>query len=331
MPFALPPDPRKTDGSMRRVGVELEYAGVSLQDAAAIVQSTFGGDVERVDAFKQLVRDTPHGDFTLELDSSMLQDKGYMNWLSALGVKLSETDKASLERFLRDVADEFIPYEIVAPPIPMDQLDPLDDMREALRLKRAEGVGKSILYAFGMQFNVEPPDLEPATITWTLKAFLLTYPWLREAAAPDVTRALSPFIDSFPRRYVGLVCHPEYAPQSMGALIDDYLEHSPTRNRPLDFLPLFAHLDEQRVLQKAKEPELIKPRPALHYRLPNSMVDDPDWRISQEWDLWLVLEKLAASPEKVDAMCADFQQTPGFPLDLIEPSWKEKVASWLDR
>jgi hypothetical protein len=38
--------------------------------------------------------------------------------------------------------------------------------------------------------------------------------------------------------------HPARLRPDLDTLIDDYLEYNPTRNRALDFLPLFLHLDE---------------------------------------------------------------------------------------
>lgn len=331
MAFTMPTVTEKRDGAPRRVGLEFEFAGMDIGEAARAVAEVFGGEVRELDTFVYAVEGTEHGDFSVELDSSLLQSKGYLKILHDVGIDLSDSDEKRLERILLDVAEELIPYEIIAPPVPMTELDPMDDLRELLRRRKAKGTRASILYAFGMQFNVEPPDLAASTLTRFLKAFLLCYPWLRETSDLDTTRILSPFIDKFPSDYVHLVVDPEYQPEDTATLIDDYLDHNPTRNRPLDCMPIFAHLDEDRVMALAKEKDLIKPRPAFHYRLPNCLIDAPDWRIAKEWELWTAVDDLSRNTDKLTGMGEDFMNTPGFPMNLFTDSWKEKIPRWLDR
>ena len=76
------------------------------------------------------------------------------------------------------------------------------------------------------------------------------FDWLRSRCHPDLSRRISPYIEPYPLDYARLILQPDYAPDS-GRLIDDYLRHNPTRNRALDMLPVFAHLDEARVGWKA--------------------------------------------------------------------------------
>ncbi|WP_167590411.1 amidoligase family protein [Oceanidesulfovibrio indonesiensis] len=331
MPFTMPSVTNKSAGGPRHVGLELEFAGMDIRDAARAVADVFGGEVREVDTFICTVEGTTHGNFSVELDSSLLRSKGYLKILHEIGIDLSDANEKRIERILLDVADELIPYEVVAPPVPMTELAPMDDLRELLRRRKAKGTRASILYAFSMQFNVEPPDLTAPTLAGFLKAFLLCYPWLREASGLDMTRILSPFIDKFPSDYVKLVVDPAYQPCDEAALIDDYLDHNPTRNRPLDCMPIFAHLDRDRVMARANEKHLIKPRPAFHYRLPNCLIDEPAWRIAREWDLWVAVDDLSRDADTLAAMGEDFLNTPGFPLDLFTDSWKEKIPRWLDR
>ena len=68
-------------------------------------------------------------------------------------------------------------------------------------------------------------------------------------------------------------------PATADRLIDDYVRFNPTRNRPLDMLPVLACLDRERTLAAVEDPHLTKPRPAFHYRMPNSLLDEPDWRV----------------------------------------------------
>jgi hypothetical protein len=120
----------------------------------------------------------------------------------------------------------------------------------------------------------------------------------------DITRRISPYINPFPAEYAKLVLDPTY-PADAGRLIDDYVAHNPTRNRPLDMLPVLAHLDRQRVTDRIEDPHLVKGRPAFHYRLPNCMVDEPDWTLAREWNTWVEVERLAADKERLNRRMKD--------------------------
>jgi hypothetical protein len=55
---------------------------------------------------------------------------------------------------------------------------------------------------------------------------------------------------------------------------------------------LFSHLDAERVVQGVDDAR-IKPRPTFHFRLPNSEVHDPRFRVTDAWRAWLDVELLA--------------------------------------
>lgn len=95
------------------------------------------------------------------------------------------------------------------------------------------------------------------------------------------------------------ILQPGYRPD-IARLIDDYLRLTPTRNRPLDLLPLFAHIDEDRVMSAPVETRLVNPRPAFHYRLPDCRIDDPGWSLALAWDHWVAIERLAADSVRLD-------------------------------
>ena len=67
-------------------------------------------------------------------------------------------------------------------------------------------------------------------------------------------------------------------------------------------LPLFCLIDCDHVFRHKVEKDLIKARPAFHYRLSNTQIDDPHWSVAREWYLWVELEKLAADPIKIQKM-----------------------------
>ena len=158
----------------------------------------------------------------------------------------------------------------------------MDELRNELRACGAVGTHAHFFTAYGLQFNPEMPDLRPETILGYLRAFLLKYDSLLATEDIPLVRRMLPFIDPFPLAYVDQVLDPTYKP-SLNGLMRDYLEMNPTRNRALDFLPLFAHINKDIVFEYPVEKELIKPRPTLHYRLPSSLIDDPSWSLASEW------------------------------------------------
>lgn len=113
--------------------------------------------------------------------------------------------------------------------------------------------------------------------------------WLVEANSVDRARRVSPHIELFDESYINCLLSRENP--GIERLIDDYLEHNPSRNRALDMLPMFASIDAERVCKAVDDPK-IKARPTFHYRLPNCRIDDPDWSLVPSWNLWCVVERL---------------------------------------
>src|SRR5688572_5811697 len=256
----------------------MEYAGLSIGPSARIVQETFGGHVTDISTFHQRV-ETPVGEFSVEIDTSFLKDKQYEKALRALGFDPQANDTTWLEKFLLEAASTLVPIEVSAPAIRIDRLDPLDDLRERLRRAGAKGTRAGLLYAFGTHINPEIADPEdPLIYRDFLRAIILLFPWLREQGKIDIARRISPYINPFPPDYARLILQPSYQP-GVAELIDDYLEHNPTRNRPLDLTPAFALLDRDRLVRAVEEMHLVNPRPTFHYRLPNCMIDEVDWTL----------------------------------------------------
>src|SRR5205823_11157387 len=69
--FATPPRARRPDHALRRVGLEVEFAGPTLDAAARVVCELYGGVVERKNRFASIVRGTHFGDFAVEIDSKV--------------------------------------------------------------------------------------------------------------------------------------------------------------------------------------------------------------------------------------------------------------------
>jgi hypothetical protein len=307
--FDLPPVVRNARGAVRRAGFEFEFAGVGLKAAAIIVQHVFGGRTVVQGTFAREVRDTRFGHFSVEIDSSLLKERRYERALNELGLDPATLDRAGLERNLVRVFSRLVPFEIGTPPIPVTELAPLEELRRLLRQNGARGTRASLLYAFGLHINPEIPAEDPGALLNYLRAFLLLYPKLKRHGEVDVARRLSPYINPFPEAYARLVLSDGYPARDFGRLIDDYLEHNPTRNRPLDLLPVLAHLDRERVTTRLARQDLrlVKPRPAFHYRLPNCQVDEPDWTVAREWNSWVEVERLANDPERIGQLVRENQ------------------------
>lgn len=288
-------------GKPRRVGVEMEMAGIDLERIADEVVAAVGGHFEPASAFSGTVRDTEFGDFGIELDAEVLTSRRYLDSLKAVGIDIEPGQlRDNLEGVISRVAGLVVPHELVCPPVKVADLAHIDDIRRGLCRAGAKGTQSSALYAFGLQFNVDIAERSGPHLVSVLRAFFLLFPEICEREQIDFSRKLTPFVQHFPEDFVAHVLNPDYAPD-LETLIDDYLAFTPTRNRPLDLLPLFAWIDRERVMAAPVERELIKPRPTWHYRLPNCLIDNPDWSLRDPWGEWVRIESLAADSDALEA------------------------------
>ena len=294
---------KNTDGEERRVGVEMEIGGMSLATIAEKVKAAVGGVIQQEDPYRAAVDETSLGRVEIEFDALLFSDFKLKGFLDQLPFELfSDGDdlSKSLEKLLASIAARFVPFELVFPPVPISRLSELEAVREALR-GEAEGTGSSATNAFGLHLNPEMPDLKVHTALQYLRAFLCLDEELQQSHQVNVTRALSPFIDPFPEEYVKKVLNEKYRPD-WAEFTSDYLRDNSTRNRPLDFLPLMAEIDEVAVRNALPE-EKINPRPTLHYRLPNCRIDQPDWSITAEWNRWMTVEELVCEDQALAEAC----------------------------
>lgn len=321
--MATPESPSaETRHANRKVGVELEFGGLDLPVILQRVQDAVGGRIEQKSAYEGAVVGTSVGDVRAELDASLFRNFKLRGLLRNLALDQIEGSlEERVERAMATEARRFVPFEVVFEPIPFSLIGDLEAVRESLR-RGAEGTGVSVFNAFGLHFNPDLPDIGPESLLRYLRAFLCRYPSLLKRHDVDTTRRISPFIDPFPRDYASAVLQTEYTPDS-AALIDDYIAANPTRNRPLDLLPALAWLDEERVRHHLPD-EKIGRRPALHYRLPDCRIDDPDWRISHEWRHWLAIEDLAASPSNLHHAARGARRRLRAPL-------RHRLREWVSR
>src|SRR5688500_10834143 len=83
--FLLPPAVHNARGEVRRAGFEFEFSGVNLNVAAMHVRKVFGGEHVIHSTFVHSVRGTPAGEFSVEIDTTVLKDKTYEKPLRAMG------------------------------------------------------------------------------------------------------------------------------------------------------------------------------------------------------------------------------------------------------
>ena len=320
-----PPWLHTAEGGVRRVGVELEMSGLRLDELAACVAGFLGLAVHSRGRYERLLKGDPAGDWVVELDFDLLKRLGRE---AREGDSLAGELERSAEDALAWVAEAVVPVEVISPPLALDRLGEVEALVAHLRAAGAKGTSDSLISAFGMQLNPELHDTGARSIAACLKAFLCLYDWLFARADIDIARRVTRYVDPFPLDYARKVVAPDYWP-ALGTLIDDYLADNPTRNRALDLLPLFLHLDEARVRKLVSDP-LVKPRPTFHYRLPDCDIHLPDWGLYLAWNDWVEVERLAADEARLQGCCAAYLAYLSRPLDRLLGDWVAVLeAEWL--
>lgn len=328
--FNEPPEPYNKDKGYRKTGVEFEFTGIEMAESADLIQGLYGGKISEISTYEMEVADTELGTFRIELDAKLFQDKKYEEYLNKIGVNISgykNLDK--LEERLRAMASTLVPFEIISDPIPLPDLHRLEELITEMRKLKAEGTGSSIFNAFGLHLNPEIPDPDPRTLLNILRAFVLLDPWIRKNADTDISRRITPFINEFKKPYIQKILQEDYRPD-VKELIRDYMEAGNTRNRPLDMLPLFAWLDEN-LVDELSEDERISSRPAFHYRLPDFLIDDPDWTLALEWNRWVLVEKLAEDEDTLMRYAKSFLKMDRDHIFGNESKWIELLNRWVIR
>ncbi len=329
MPYQLPPTKNSADGKLRQVGLELEFAGIEPQKAAEIIQSLYGGTIEEEHRYHIQILDTDLGDFRVELDARILQKMAGQNIFDKLGISLTEDSiRKSIEDVIDKMARSVVPLEIVMPPLPTNELSTLEELRKALQENKAEGTHASLVHAFGMHMNIESPDLDVETLHTYLQSFVILYPWLMEVLDIDISRRVSPFVDPFPDDYVRTILDSDYHPDEQ-QFVDDYIEHNPTRNRPIDMMPIFGMLKPE-LTEPVMEGEKNDPRPTFHYRLPNSRIDNPEWTFETEWNHWLAVEQLAEDQEMLGKLSQLYLVRKEQAVISFRKEWAQTVTILMD-
>src|SRR5690606_29978882 len=216
MTFNYPPILNTKNGSVRKVGFEIEFAEVSLDQVANSIVGLYGGSIQTLNKFYLTVADTTLGDFSLQMDARVLTEKSYEKIWNKAGLKPEELTarrrnlNKNLENTLDSIASKVVPYEIGTPPVPITELSKLEPLRNALFHLKAKGTAPSFLYAFATHIIPELPVCNTETILNYPRAFVLLYHWLREKTAVNITRKLTAFINPFPDEYVSKILAPDY-------------------------------------------------------------------------------------------------------------------------
>lgn len=323
VPLSLPSRRHTQANGERRLGAELELTGVSIDAIARLIQARHGGRIAARSAYEHAVTGSELGDFTIELDYAYLKNRGRADSGDGFWDELGQLS----DDLLGAVARHVVPLEVVAPPVPLSQVHALHPLIADLRAAGACGTNASAIYAFGLHLNVEVPDTTAATLLGYLRAFAVAFDWLKRVSEIDLSRRVTPYIQPYDRAYVRHICAAGYMPD-LATLMADYLAANASRNRALDMLPLFAWLDRERV-GAAVGDALVKPRPTLHYRLPNCEIATPGWNLHPAWNHWLAIEALAADPARLAVICADYCDALDAPLGDPFGRWGERFERYL--
>lgn len=313
-PAAVNTDDQQTQ---RKVGFELEFTCLDLEQTAAVVERVFSGRRTAVTSAACSVEVAALGDFSVELDWDFLKRKT---------AQQNGGKRSDWLDLLSQAATLLVPVEIVCPPIPLDQLHRLDPLITELRRAGAVGTEDSLFAAYGVHINAEVPKLEAACLFDYLRAFALLQWWLAKTHQVDVARRLSPYIDFYPEAYLRRLFS-QKAPD-LDQLTSDYLLFNPSRNRALDLLPLLAFLDPDKVKKTVSDLK-INPRPAFHYRLPNCQIDKSDWSLAVPWNSWWVVEELAQRPTDLDDLARQFLSMERLLIGVSRNDWTEWIDRWL--
>jgi hypothetical protein len=300
------PRPNRADGTPRRTGVEIEFTGLTVRQAAEALRDLWGGQItgDSDDALRVL---SNLGEMVVKLDTALTAD--------------------GPAGFLREVLGELVPVEVITPPLRPAEMPQTDRLARTLRAVGARGTRDGFAFGFGVHLNPEVAAETADAIMPTVRAFALIEDWLRASDPVDPARRLLPFVDAWPRRLVDLLAA-EGGGWSLGDLSDAYVMLSPTRNRALDLLPLLEHVDPERVRRALPEGQARGGRPTWHYRLPEARVDEPDWSIAYEWNRWCIVERVAARPDLLETLARGWQDHRAA-LTTLRGDWALRVEAML--
>lgn len=303
--FSPLPQPLNAKGDPRLVGVEIELGGLPVAQVARLCATTLDGTASQVDSHIWRVENSQIGQIDIYLD-----------------IFLRNAQQSKLRDLALDLGRDVVPVEIVTAPLDRDGLGRLDDLRNALRDAGALGSGAGWFFGFGLHLNIEMASDADADTIRPLLAYALIEDWLRAANPIDESRRLLPFTDPYPIDFTRALIKagPDASRDHVTGL---YLELTPSRNRGLDMLPLFAHFDAARI--RAAITDKTSARPTFHFRLPDCRIDEPDWSIADEWQRWLTVERVATDTALLTRLSQAWLDDHGL-LTLSRQSWATRAG-----
>ncbi len=298
------------DGA-RKAGIEIEFGGLEEEEAAGLIAETVGGRVVKKGEHEFRIEDTDIGTVKVMLDTAF-----------------RARHPSPIKAALLDLSRVVVPVEIVTEPLDRARLPMVDGLRAALREAGATGSRSGLFLGFGVHFNIDVPGEDAGDIIPTVTAFAFAEDWLRRETPIDTTRRVLPFVDPYPRRFVDRLAQegPEWTTADLTRV---YLEETPSRNRGLDLLPLLRHIDEPTVVEALGDTaSSVHARPAWHYRVPDSRIDEAAWSLAYEWNRWRIVECVAANRRLLERLRADWMRHRDSPTGTTG-DWRRHVEDVL--
>jgi len=294
------------DKELRRVGVEVEFSDITEKIVLEILQRHFGGTLS-VTSLAGSLEDTALGTLKVELDTALTKF----------------ADGGLVERSL-DQSRKIVPVEIVTDPLRAADLSKLDPVWSDLRKAGARGSRDGVLLGFGVHLNVAVVAPDHAHTLNTIRAYALLEDFLRAVHGIDATRRLLPFVSPWPSSLVD--AFEETRPRTLAEAMRLYFAHVSSRNHGLDLLPLFKEAEPDLFQHLGGVHDSVSARPAFHFRLPDSRIDEKGWSLAQAWDMWRRVETVAAAPACLEALSAAWTAR----TSNSRTAWAQIVADILD-
>ena len=288
----------KNKAGLKRVGVEIEFANLTVRQAAdAIVGAPgVGGKVVMKNPHVAIIEGGALDGAHVELDSRFANpapegERDFMDeMLDAFDMRGRAADAASL----------IAPVELSTQPIAEKDLHIVDAAIKALREAGATGTKDSPFAAYGLHLNCEldPPD--PDRAVRIAAAYAFAEDWVRWRVAPDLSRRATPFVDPYPPVLTyGLSRRLRRGELNYATFLELYALWCPTRNHGLDMWPLLGWLD-QKAASRVCLTKIKRARPAFHYRLPDCDLADPGWGPAADLAIWRKIERIGDDPDLLE-------------------------------
>ena len=118
-------------GEPRRLGIELELAGLDLGQLTDIVAGTAGGTVVKQSDYEATVRGSRVGDVRIEFDAALFRELKVRSIVEGLDPRRwNNADKEALEKAFANMAQWVVPFELVFEPLPFSRLPELEAVRQ---------------------------------------------------------------------------------------------------------------------------------------------------------------------------------------------------------